>query len=135
MSLPLPCLYHWSPRDRRRSIIRHGLKPTTPTLVEVFGAEPTGPRKLLPSQGVETIQAVCLGTSPSHAWSLCGALWGQQDETWDLWQVNLDDTDTTHVLGCDGHRLGEIRVANRIPKSRVWHVGTRTVGKQRWSHT
>jgi hypothetical protein len=134
MSLPLPCLFHWSPEDRRERIIQRGLKPSTPTAVENFDETPTGPRKLLPSVGFTTVKAVCLGTTPSHAWALCGALWGQAGETWDLWQVTLAQDDQVHVLPIHGYRIGELRVLNRIPKSRIWHVGTRVVGARRWSH-
>lgn len=119
MSLVLPVLYHWSPETCRASIRRRGLKPTTPT-----------------AYLEDSFLAVCLGTSPSHAWSLCGAIWADRGSSWDLWQVTLDDIDHVHVLpshGADGHRLQEVRVANPIPKARIWHVGSRTVGARRWS--
>lgn len=134
MSLALPSLYHWSPVDRRDSIVKRGLRPSTPTLTETFEEEGIGPRKLRPSNGFVTAKAVCLGTTPSGAWSLCGAIWGQRGETWDLWQVSLDADDTVKVLEFEGFRLVELRVLNRIPKSRVWHVGTRVIGGRRWSH-
>lgn len=77
---------------------------------------------------------VCLGTSPSHAWSLSGGIWGERGSVWDLWQVLIGDDDEVHPLSFYGNRLDEIRVLNRIPKSRLWHVGTRTVGSRKWSH-
>jgi hypothetical protein len=117
MSLVLPVFYHWSPEASRKAIVRDGLRPTCPT--EVHG---------------ESQKAVCLGTSPSHAWSLCGALRATQGDVWDLWQVSLDEDDWTIPLPFFGYRLEEVRVANRIPKGRVWHVGERTVGARRWSH-
>lgn len=135
MSTALPVLFHWSPAERRVKITRNGLRPSTPTLVETFaGAQ--GPRSLERSEGFTTAKAVCLGTTPSHAWSLCGAIWGHKDEVWDLWQVTLDTDDKTRIMEnpYSGYRLGEIRVLNHIPKSRIWHVGTRTVGSRRWSH-
>lgn len=133
MSIVLPVLYHWSPEHCRAGIVRRGLTPRCETAVERFGSRGLGERKVLPHEGFETVKAVCLGTSPSHAWSLCGALWGQRGETWDLWQIALDDGDECIAMPWEGFRLGEIRVANRIPKSRVWHVGSRTIGPQRWS--
>lgn len=71
--------------------------------------------------------AVCLGTSPSHAWSLSGGIWADRESEWDLWQVSLDANDEVHPLPFFGNRLEEVRVANRIPKSRVWYVATRKV--------
>lgn len=136
MSLALPVLFHWSPVDRRKGIINRGLRASTPTMVESYEKVAQGPRQLRVAEGFATAEAVCLGTSPSHAWALCGALWGRTGETWDLWQVSLDTSDRIRILenDDDGFRLGEIRVLNDIPKSRVWHVGTRTVGSRKWSH-
>lgn len=135
MSLALPVLFHWSPADRREKIIARGLRSSTPTLVETFSDKATGKRRLLASVGTETRKAVCLGTTPSHAWSLCGAIWGQRGETWDLWQVTLHTDDMAVTMPSDiGYRLGEIRVLNNIPKGRVWHVGSRTIGARKWSH-
>lgn len=134
MSLALPVLFHWSPVDRRKKIVRSGLRASTPTLVETFADKPVGKRQLMASLGHETIKAVCLGTTPSHAWSLCGAIWGERGETWDLWQVCLHEDDHVEIHSHpEGHRLGEVRVCNDIPKGRVWHVGSRVVGARRWS--
>lgn len=114
--------------------MKRGLRPSTPTHVERFADVGKGPRRLLPSLGCDTAKAVCLGTSPSHAWGLCGAIWGERGSTWDLWQVNLEEGDKVITMPSDaGHRLGEVRVLNRIPKSRAWLVGARTVGAQHWS--
>jgi hypothetical protein len=136
VSLPIPSLYHWSPLDRRDRIVKRGLRPSTPTAVERFEEQGAGARMLRPSLGFDTAKAVCLGSSPSHAWSLCGALWGERGSCWDLWQVTLVDEDDTVVMPSDegGARFGELRVLNRIPKARVWHVGTRIIGTQHWSH-
>lgn len=133
MSFALPVMYHWSPLGRRSKIIRSGLRASTPTIVDVY-EEAVGDRKLQKNCGVETVKAVCLGTSPSHAWSLCGAIWGAEGETWDLWQVSLGADDTVKILESNvGFRLGEVRVCNNIPKGRVWHVGSRTVGSRKWN--
>ena len=133
MALQIPSLYHWSPADRRERIAKRGLRPSTPTLIERFAEEGDGPWMLRPSRGVDTVKAVCLGTTPSHAWSLCGAIWGEQGETWDLWQVELDSSDLVKPMDGHGNTFEELRVLNAIPKSRVWHVGSRTIGRQRWS--
>lgn len=132
MSLVLPVLFHWAPIECRPGIIRRGLKPTCPTAVPM-SAPIAGTHHAREVDPEGTTLAVCLGTSPSHAWSLCGALFAERGSRWDLWQVTLDDGDEVHPLPFWGHRLDEIRVANRIPKSRIWHVATRTVGARRWS--
>lgn len=124
MSLVLPPLYHWSPAECRQRIVRYGLRPKTPTAVPITAPLPGGARVVDPEASVH---AVCLGTSPSHAWSLSGALWAEAGSVWDLWQVALDVDDEVHPLPFYGHRLQEIRVANRIPKRRVWLVGQRVV--------
>lgn len=124
MSSPLPPLYHWSPGHRRRQIVRYGLKPTCPTAVRYSAAVIPGTvnGRWLDD---DTTAMVCLGTSPSHAWSLSGDVMAAKGEAWDLWQVVLDDGDEVHPLPFFGYRLDEIRVANRIPKSRLWLVGQR----------
>lgn len=114
MSLTLPNLYHWSPKERRTAINRGGLKPSCPTADT--RSNDAGPPVLM----------VCLGASPSQAWSLSGDVFGTEGEDWDLWQVAISDEDEVHPLPNWGYRLNEIRVANRIPKSRIWRVGTRT---------
>ena len=133
MSLVLPVLYHWSPERCRKGIEKRGLRPTCPTA----GAyTPEG--WVAEDDDALTFNAVCLGTSPSHAWSLSGDLIAGYGETWDLWQVALDDDDAVHPLPFHGWRLDEIRVANRIPKSRVWFVGSRTITDRRrraWRET
>lgn len=129
MSTPVPCLYHWSPARAYPQINRRGLKPTCHTV----------DHRPYPEwqEGVweigHSFLAVCLGTTPWHAWSLSGAVMASPSEKWDLWQVTLDDGDQVHPMPFDGYRLSEFRVANRIPKSRVWFVGRRTVGSRAFS--
>lgn len=105
----VPALFHWSPRDRKAGIIRRGLVPA-----------------MAPCLSSERQDLVCLSPTPSCAWSLSGAIRAEKGEPWDLWQVRLADTDEVHVLPFWGGVLREVRVANRIPKSRVWWVGERT---------
>ena len=47
-----------------------------------------------------------------------------------MWQVRLDDNDMTFVRAEFGGRIQEVRVGNRIPKSRVTFLGTRPAGKR-----
>lgn len=133
MSLVLPILYHWSPERCRKSILRNGLRPSCPTASR-FDAK----GQPVDDDDEGSFLAVCLGTSPSHAWCLSGDLLAGYGDTWDLWQVVLDDDDEVHPLPFQGYRLDEIRVANRIPKSQIWHVGSRTVNdrrRKRWRET
>jgi hypothetical protein len=110
----LPALFHWSPTDRRKQIIRYGLRP---------GCRPTiGTAKTV----TDGRHMICLGTTPSAAWGLSGAMpWACDVDGWDLWQLQLVDTDEVHINPMGGCVVEEVRVANRIPKSRIWWVGSR----------
>lgn len=134
MSLGLPPLYHWSRAAARPAITKRGLKPTCETAVWVRPYRPgvvVGHHRAdLPE---DTILTVCLGTSPLTAWALSGALSGERGEEWDLWEVEISADDEVHYRPHIGTLLDEVRVANRIPKSRVWRVGSRTIGAQRMS--
>lgn len=128
MTLLLPALFHWSPAANRNRIKRRGLKPTTETAVWVRPFHPGDKvghfHEDLPDQPLRT---VCLGTSPATAWAYSGAISAERGETWDLYEVTLHDDDETHLRPMYGNKLDEVRVANRIPKSRVWYVASRTV--------
>lgn len=103
-------LFHWSPRERRAGIIRRGLRVNS--------------RPAVDSQPWDRI---CASLSPSHAWVHSGGLVGHRGSEWDLWQVQLDHEDHVDILPMFGNVIGEIRIHNDIPKSRLWLVGTRTV--------
>lgn len=118
----MPLVYHWSRTSRRANIKRRGLLPRTPSGL----SEPS-------DEDSPILMAVCVGTSPSHAWSLSGAVVGERGEEWDLWQVALDDGDEVRPLPFYGYRLDELRVANPIPYRRLWLVATRTIGGTRWT--
>lgn len=78
-------------------------------------------------------KAVCLGTSPATAWALSGWHNCFEGDIWDCWEVTLSKDDEVHFLPEQGGILDEVRVMNRIPKSRVWYIGTRQVKEgQRW---
>ena len=105
-------LYHWSPRDRKKQIIRHGLRPS---------------QRVTTNSGEEGYRAahVCLSPSPAVAWSLSGGTGWTGIEQWDLWQVELGQMDMVDVQQSWGGNITEVRVRNRIPKSRLWWVGER----------
>lgn len=114
MSEQLGALYHWSPLDRRKRILRYGLLPL---------------QKVTVTSGDEDFRQpyVCLSPTPSCAWSLSGGMcWTNHILEWDLWQVRLDPSDEVVIRPSWGTLIEEVQVRNRIPKFRIWHVGTRT---------
>lgn len=111
----LPPLYHWSPRERLGSIRRRGLLPGCPPTV---GSISTVHDEQL---------VVCFGTDPQMAWRLSGGMrWARHIVTWDLWQTELVSTDAVFVLPEWGNRIKEVRIANRVPKSRLTWIGERS---------
>lgn len=135
MSIYLGPLFQRSPLRCRASIRKRGLRPTTDTAV---CDHPTPPNlgHIMVDHELENVKAVCLGTSPALAWGLSG-VWSAErgvGDVWDLWEVNLADTDEVHVLPEFGQRMDEVRVLGPIPVGRIWHVGARTVGRLRWYH-
>lgn len=114
MTEQLGALYHWSPAERRKAITRYGLRPKMRVSV---------------TSGDDGFRQphVCLSPTPSLAWSLSGGLsWMAHHPEWDLWQVRLDADDAVFIRPQWGTVIEEVQVRNRIPKSRIWHVGTRT---------
>jgi hypothetical protein len=112
----LPVLYHWSPRPRRKQILRYGLRPLQRSTCTF-------------SEDDEFRQPmVCTTTSAAEAWSLSAGIFGKPGQTWDLWEVYVAQADEVHIQPYWGNRIIEVRVANRIPKSRLWWVGDRTIG-------
>lgn len=126
----LPPLYHWSPLSARAGIVRRGLKPTCATSCSMMppGDDHRG-MHYDEDDEVFTFKAVCLGTSPIHAWALSGDISAEYGEAWDLWEVRLDDQDRVFPHATIGGVLDEIRVANVIPKTRVLWVGERLHGR------
>ncbi|PKQ59810.1 hypothetical protein B5566_02355 [Mycobacterium sp. MHSD3] len=76
--------YHWSPRDRRESILRHGLLVPT-----------RHPRLVTPTVCSEGHRNpyISLARDPHTAWWLSGGFLLLRDcdppRTWDLWQADL----------------------------------------------
>ena len=113
MAEQLGALYHWAPASRRKQINRRGLVP---------GQRPTV------SSGDDGFRQphVCLSPTPSLAWSLSGGMpWTADVLEWDLWQVRLEPDDDVQIRGQWGAVIEEVQVRNRIPKSRLWLVGSR----------
>lgn len=113
-SVDIGPLYHWSPRSRLQGITRYGLVPSKRPSVGTIPAVTGG------------VPMVCYGISPADAWALSGDMaWATGLGPWDLWQVRLFAADEIHVLPNFGPRIREVRVANRIPKSRLTWIGER----------
>lgn len=108
----LPPLYHWSPRDRRRSIEHRGLVP--------------GCRAV---DGDWRPNYVCLAENPGWAWALSGEL-HPEIGVWDLWQVWLGPGHQLRRMPNsqprDDRRWKEVRVFDRIYKRGVLWVAERT---------
>lgn len=134
MSVYLGPLYHWSPIERRAGIRTRGLRPRTYSVVCDHPVPPEVRGHFVKDHELERVKAVCLGTSPALAWALSGVWTAQPGDVWDLWEVNLDDDDEVHVYPVRGRQLAEVRVLTPLPRSRVWHVGSRVRGAQRWYH-
>lgn len=117
MSERLGALYHWSPVSRRKQILRKGLRPFQRATVSTGDDGFRQPH-------------VCLGTTPSAAWAVSGDMgWTKHIVEWDLWQVRLAETDEVHFMSIWGDQIEEVQVRNRILKSQIWMVGTRTRGE------
>lgn len=146
MSLPriIAPLYHWSPRERRKSIERLGLvpgkRPTCSSSLDWNGKEWVPEKKWRPDY-------VCLSPDPEYAMLYSWRIHGEPGQTWDLWQVFVDGTDQivwrrrektmmrNWTQGLDGptftmlprRPVVEVRIGNRIPKRRIEWIGERTL--------
>lgn len=119
----LGALYHWSPRDRLSGIKRLGLVPGR--------RNHHGPVYHWDDEGQESKNeyrqdSISFSTSPSLAWDYSHGAWGSSG-TFDLWEVHLLPEDEVHVQPMWGDRIVEVRVRNRIKKSRLIWVGERVV--------
>lgn len=116
-------LFHWSPTERRKQIIRYGLRPYCRPAVVVDPDDPY-------CKELKAWRApyVAFATSPSLAWGLSGVM-RPDIPSWDLWQTSTDRVSGYERLGLhDGKRSvgAEVRVYERIFKRDVWYVATRT---------
>lgn len=104
------CWYHWSPTDRRKSIIRKGLEPGRWSTDRLWKPP-----------------YVCLAPSPNVGWSLSGAmLRGSEIASWDLWEVLIDPEHMGGIINYyTSGAVKEMRVYERIYKRYMWYVGTR----------
>lgn len=113
--LLIPPIYHWSPRSRLGSIRRRGLVPgCAPTIGTISTVH-------------DEVHVLCFSTDPWYAWRLSGDMgWVPEGTTWDLWQTEVASTDAVHIRAEYGPRIMEVRIANRIPKSRLHWIAERS---------
>lgn len=113
-----PLLFHWSPTSRRRSIIRHGLRPGHWSTDRAWKPD-----------------TIAYAESPSLAWALSAMTnRGRAHHSWDLWAVwfsLLPDPVEINPADDEADRVKEWRTRGRVPKSALWFVGTRTQDGER----
>jgi len=107
MSKPL-LLYHWSPRIRRKQIIRYGLRPGS-----------------LSRCGEWKPPHICFGASPSFAWASVMVTAGKEKQEWDLWMLRTDRLNNIVQERMDWSDGREYRIYDRIYKKDIWYVGSR----------
>lgn len=109
-------LYHWSPRERRKSIERRGLVP--------------GSRSL---QGDWKPPYIAFSLDPVRAWGLVSNRSGYTpDPIWDLWSVDVYNVPHyemlyDHYLDSSRRYIYEVRVYERLFKRHVTWVAERGV--------
>lgn len=100
-------LYHWAPTERRKQIIRFGLRPGSVSSC----------RQWKPPY-------ICLANSPHLAWDLIGR-YRPTIREWDLWWTTSDAAAPMEMLPFDDGTPKEYRVYHRIFKRDIWFVGSR----------
>lgn len=120
MHTELGPLYHWSPRSRLKGITRLGLVPGKKK--HWYVNEVTGTKEAYSQDSVS------FSLDPATAWNYSHGCW-RGVGVFDLWQVFLIPTDEVHILPGWGAQINEVRVKNRIPKSRLIFIGERTVNE------
>ena len=117
MSAPV-LLYHWSPRSRRSSILKRGLR--------VRQKSPDGSWRL---------PYLCWCRYPNAAWAL-SATHGPKMQIWDLWCAWADRIGPVKKVKkyADeprSHYMAEYRSRENVPPKRLWLVGTRVFKSRR----
>ena len=101
-------LFHWSPAERRKQILKYGLRPGC-----------------FSRCGQWKPPYVCFSKTPSLAWALSG-IRDDKPGTWDLWQMWSNVPKGYETLSTDGSgKPTEYRVYHRIFKRDVWYIGSR----------
>lgn len=111
-------LYHWSPRDCVNGIKRLGLVPGKKKHPYVNNV--TGEKEFYVQDSVS------FSLDAATAWNYSHGCW-KTTGVFDLWMTFPIATDEIHILPTWGGQINEVRVKNRIPKSRLIWIGERTV--------
>lgn len=103
-------LFHWAPKSRRRSILKHGLK--------------IGMKQACHSKGWRA-NYLCFSDWPVYAWTYsAGTTWVRQE--WDLWVVRSDCVGRiTYRFDMKGQQPAELRTWQDIPPESIAYVATR----------
>lgn len=109
MSLHVGTLFHWAPKRCRADILTKGLQVLLPS-------------RLHPDA---CFAYVCLGTTPSSAWSLLLEPESEDEFGWDLWQVQVAEGDPLLIRGDFSPFVREVRVLRALPPDRLWWIGER----------
>lgn len=114
-------LYHWSPVSRRKSILRHGLRPLSKPTAEWEEDNWRAPW-------------TCFSRYPNAAWAV-SATHSKRPGKWDLWCVWSDRVGGYYLTRNVNKEwwLTEYRVPRAIPKKNIWLVGTREFKSARHS--
>lgn len=109
-------LFHWSPRSRRKSILKYGLKPGCRSNMHT-SSDPAIRYWLAPY--------VCWAKSPSYAWA-ASAAYARRAGQWDLW-CTWSDMAGKYVTRTCGKQWWqrEYRTVERVKKMNIWYVGSR----------
>lgn len=116
--------YHWSPRSRLSGIRREGLMPGKPSVggnVYPLGANGAEDRTKPPWRQ----NSVSASPDPATAWTYLGPA-RRVGGAFDLWQFWLAPEDKIVRRRRENGVVVEVRVGNRIRKSRLHWIGERT---------
>lgn len=108
-SFPDRVLFHWSPRSRRKQILRYGLRPNMWSRDRLWKPP-----------------YVCFAEDPMWAWALSGSFYPSSG-TWDLWQTWLHCLEEIEFLesSVDHRDFHEVRAHARLHKSQLIWVAER----------
>lgn len=111
---PYRPLYHWAPANRRKQIIRYGLRPSMRSTTSSM-------------DGYHKVPYICFADSPSWAWALSGDMLNALKDKWDLWMTWLDriKEPIVHATPDRPSGLYEVRTEFRVYKRNLWYVGSR----------
>jgi len=108
VQLPPFFIYHWAPVSRRASIQKNGLVPGKKSRDGSFRPD-----------------YICYSDSPSMAWAYSAAF-SDVEEEWDLWMTRGHNCSDLHIRDdMVGGRPAEWRSRQRVPKRKLWWVGSR----------